>query len=49
VLRTPEVRDRLAAQGVEVVGNPPAEFAQFIRNEIPKWAKAARLSGAHVD
>jgi len=49
VLRLPEVRDRLAAQGVEVVGSTPAEFGQFIRSEIPKWAKAARLSGARVD
>ena len=48
-LRLPEVQDRLAAQGVEVVGSTPAEFAQFIRSEIPKWAKAARLSGARVD
>ena len=49
VLRTPEVQDRLATQGVEVVGSAPAEFAQFIRSEIPKWAKAARISGARVD
>jgi tripartite-type tricarboxylate transporter receptor subunit TctC len=49
VLRTPEVQDRLAAQGVELVGSTPAEFAQFIRSEIPKWARAARISGARVD
>jgi tripartite-type tricarboxylate transporter receptor subunit TctC len=49
VLHEPEVRDRLAAQGVEIVGSSPAEFAQFIRNEIPKWAKAVRISGARVD
>ena len=48
-LRLPEVQDRLAAQGVEVVGSTPAEFAQFIRGEIPKWARAARISGARVD
>jgi len=48
-LRTPEVRDRLAGQGVEIVGSPSSEFARFIRDEIPKWAKAVRVSGAHVD
>ena len=48
-LRAPEVRDRLVSQGVEIVGSTPEEFAQFVRNEIPKWAKAARISGARVD
>jgi tripartite-type tricarboxylate transporter receptor subunit TctC len=48
-LRTPEVRDRLTSQGLEIVGSAPAEFGQFIRDEIPKWAKAVRVSGAHVD
>jgi tripartite-type tricarboxylate transporter receptor subunit TctC len=48
-LRAPDVQERLAPQGVELVGSAPAEFAQFIRNEIPKWAKAVRMSGARVD
>ena len=48
-LRAPDVQERLATQGVELVGSTPAEFAQFIRNEIPKWAKAVRVSGARVD
>jgi tripartite-type tricarboxylate transporter receptor subunit TctC len=48
-LRTPDVRDRLVSQGVEIVGSTPDEFAQFVRNEIPKWAKAAQISGARVE
>jgi tripartite-type tricarboxylate transporter receptor subunit TctC len=49
VLREQDVQERLAAQSVEVVASTPAEFAQFIRSEIPKWAKAVQLSGARVD
>ena len=48
-LRAQDVQERLATQGVELVGSTPAEFARFIRSEIPKWAKAVRVSGARVD
>jgi len=48
-LREPDIGERLASQGVELVGSTPAVFAQFIRNEIPKWAQAARVSGAKVE
>jgi tripartite-type tricarboxylate transporter receptor subunit TctC len=48
-LRAHDVQERLATLGIEPVGSAPAEFAQFIRSEIPKWAKAVRLSGARVD
>ena len=48
-LKSPEVRDRLTSQGLELVGSTPEDFAQFIRDEIPKWAKAVRVSGARVD
>ncbi len=48
-LREPDISERLASQGVELVGSTPEAFAQFIRNEIPKWAKAVRASGAKVE
>lgn len=49
VLRMPEVRDQLAQTGAIVVGNTPAEFAAWNREEIAKWAKAVRSSGAKID
>jgi tripartite-type tricarboxylate transporter receptor subunit TctC len=49
VLRAAPVRDRLARDGVDVVGNTPKEFATFIRSEMDKWAKAIRESGAKVE
>jgi tripartite-type tricarboxylate transporter receptor subunit TctC len=39
VLSVPEIKQRLAAEGAEAVGNSPAEFDKFIRAEIAKWAK----------
>ena len=45
-LRSPEVRERLAQQGAEPVGNSPEEFGAFIKSESAKWAKVIR--GAHI-
>ena len=42
ILRTPEARDALLAQGAEAVPNSPQEFAEFQRNEIAKWGKVIR-------
>lgn len=39
IQRMADVRDRLDAQGVELVGNRPAEFAAFIAGELAKWGK----------
>lgn len=44
-LRTPEVKEKLAAQGAVLVGDKPEEFAAFIRSEIDKWAKVANAAG----
>lgn len=47
ILKLPDIRERLAAQGAEPVGNTPQEFAVMIRAEIPKWKKvidAARIT-----
>jgi tripartite-type tricarboxylate transporter receptor subunit TctC len=49
VLRAPQLRERLAREGVDVVGNSPKEFSSFIRSEMPQWAKAVKESGAKVE
>jgi len=43
-LKTPEVKERLAQLGADVVANSPAEFAQVIRLEIDKWGKVVRAA-----
>jgi tripartite-type tricarboxylate transporter receptor subunit TctC len=45
----PEIRERLVALGAEPSPTTPAEFAAFVREEIPRWAEMVRISGARVD
>ena len=49
VLAIPLVRERLFAQGYEVVANTRAEFAQYIGVEIAKWAKVIKEAGIRAD
>ena len=49
VLAQNDVRERLSAQGVEPRGGTPAEFATFLKAEIPKWTKVVRDSGARAE
>jgi tripartite-type tricarboxylate transporter receptor subunit TctC len=49
MLRIPEVREALLAQGTDPVGSSPEEFGQHLRNEIQKWAKVVQASGLHAD
>jgi tripartite-type tricarboxylate transporter receptor subunit TctC len=45
ILKLPDVAERIAAQGGEIVGNTPAEFAAFIDAESAKYAKIIREAG----
>jgi tripartite-type tricarboxylate transporter receptor subunit TctC len=45
ILRTPEVRDRFAKDGTEVVASSPEEFDAYMRTERVKWAKVVQSAG----
>ena len=49
VMALPDVRDKLAGGGLDVVGDAPDEFARFIRAEIAKWSAIAKQVGAKAD
>jgi tripartite-type tricarboxylate transporter receptor subunit TctC len=48
-MKTPEVQQRLANGGVEVVTTKPGEFAKFVAAETDRWGKAVREAGATAD
>src|SRR3989442_15923171 len=49
VLNLADVKERLAEQGLETVGNSVEQFDAFFRAEILKYAKIIRESGARPD
>jgi tripartite-type tricarboxylate transporter receptor subunit TctC len=49
VLQNPDVKDRLAAEGSEVVGNTPEEFGAMIRADVEKWAKVIQRTGIRAN
>jgi len=49
VLRMPEIKEKLGASGAVVVGNTAEQFAAWNRNEIAKWSRAVKDSGAKAD
>lgn len=40
---------RVEADGGSVVGNSPAEFAAFVKADVPRWARLVKYSGAKVE
>ena len=42
VLGSPDVKAKLAPQGIELVTNSPADFAKFIREDYAKWGKVIK-------
>jgi tripartite-type tricarboxylate transporter receptor subunit TctC len=49
VLRLPEVRSRLAAEGGDVLGGTPGEFAAVLKADLARWGGIVKQSGAKVD
>jgi tripartite-type tricarboxylate transporter receptor subunit TctC len=48
-LRMPDVQQRFAEQGAEVVANTPEQMGRFVRDEAAKWQKVIRDSSVTVD
>ncbi len=49
VLALPEIRERVAQLGFEVLGNTPEAYAALVRSDIAKWQKVVKASGAQAD
>jgi tripartite-type tricarboxylate transporter receptor subunit TctC len=44
-LNVPDVKEKMANQGLFVTANPPQDFEAFVRKEIPRWAKVVKDAG----
>jgi tripartite-type tricarboxylate transporter receptor subunit TctC len=46
---TAEMKTRMAQEDAEVVASSPAEFAEFIRQDIVRWAKVVQAAGVKAN
>jgi tripartite-type tricarboxylate transporter receptor subunit TctC len=44
-----DLRQRLSAQGTEILGGTSEQYAAYIRSELARWSKVARDAGAKVE
>jgi tripartite-type tricarboxylate transporter receptor subunit TctC len=49
VLSRPDVREKLTAQGLDLSPVAPARLSNLLKEEIVKWAKIVKASGAQLD
>jgi tripartite-type tricarboxylate transporter receptor subunit TctC len=45
----PDVRARLLTMGSEIKPMPPAQFAEFVKNEKEKYKEIVKFSGASLN
>jgi len=48
-LNSPDIQAALQNDGATIIGNTPAEFAQFIRTYTDKWTKVIRDAGIRAE
>ena len=48
-ISTPDVRERVAGEGAEIVAGSPDQFGAFYRAEIEKWGKIIRAAGIRLE
>ena len=49
IVRLPDIRERITADGAEPIGSTPEAFGAFLKKEMLKWAKVVKESGARPD
>lgn len=48
-LKDPELQKKLGDQGADVAGSTPEQFGKLIQDDIARWGKVVKESGAKVD
>jgi len=49
IVRQPDLRDRLAAEGSVVVADTSEEFTVFVRSEIARWGRVVKQAGIRAE
>jgi len=48
-LRSPEIADRIAREGADVIASSPEAFGAYMKTELEKWAKVVKDNGLRVE
>jgi tripartite-type tricarboxylate transporter receptor subunit TctC len=48
-VKSRDAEDKLASQGLVLIGSTPGEFETFLRGEIAKWGKVVQAAGIKVN
>lgn len=49
VLSDPAVAEKLRSDGGDVLGGTPTQFAEVLKNDIPRWGQVVKDSGAVIE
>jgi tripartite-type tricarboxylate transporter receptor subunit TctC len=49
VIQTPDIRERLYAEDMDLVSAPPDRFDVVRKNELEKWSRIVKQTGIHVE
>jgi tripartite-type tricarboxylate transporter receptor subunit TctC len=49
IIQAPDVKERFARLGFDIVGNTPDQFQAFIEAEVVKWGKVVREAKIHAE
>ena len=49
IMAKPDVREKLIAQGLDLSPVPPAKLSVLLKEELAKWVKIVKASGAQLD
>ena len=49
ILQLPDIRERIAGQGAEIVGDTPAHFEAFLKSDIARWAPVIKAANIKIN
>jgi tripartite-type tricarboxylate transporter receptor subunit TctC len=44
-LRSPELKERMVSEGMEIIAGTPDEFSSYIKSETDKWSSVIKTAG----
>ena len=49
ILNSPDIKERLSAQGLEAAGGTPQQYAAHLREELAKYGRIVKAAGIKLD